>query len=314
MFNQSYNKKIAQRCLIVFIYLALPLQTWATEKHCHKANIAVQVLGSGGPELSAERASSSYLLWHNNKAIVMLDAGAGTSMRFAQSQAKWSDLEIVLFSHLHADHSNDLPALIKASWFGEKRKNLPIFGPFGNHLMPSTTEWLTQLFDQNDGAYRYLSDFYQEQSHSNYLLKPKNLKNITENQIIYDNGVLQIIAQQVDHGPIPAFAYLIKVCGKTIVFSGDTNGQGLNAFDSQQTDLFIAHNAIAESAGRVAQSLHMKPSQIGLFAEQLNTKKLVLSHRMRRSLGAETSTTQFIRENYKGPITYADDLDVFKLD
>lgn len=36
----------------------------------------VQVLGSGGPELSDGRASSSYLVWLDNKGVVLIDAGS----------------------------------------------------------------------------------------------------------------------------------------------------------------------------------------------------------------------------------------------
>lgn len=44
---------------------------------CGKSGIALQVLGSGGPELQDKRASSSYLIWQDGKARVLIDSGGG---------------------------------------------------------------------------------------------------------------------------------------------------------------------------------------------------------------------------------------------
>ncbi len=305
--------KIKNKTILVLMLFIMSTLVFAHGDYCKNAQISVQVLGSGGPELIKDRASSGYLVWHNDKAILMFDAGGGTSLRFAQSQAKWKDLKAIAFSHFHADHSNAFPALVKASWFGERQRDLPIFGPYGNDLMPATTAWLKTLFASGTGTYKYLSDFYQTQQSSSYLLKAHDLKNNTNKQTIFSSEGLQIIAQQVKHGPIPAFAYLINICGKNIVFSGDTNGQGLETFENIQADLFVAHNAVPETAGSIAKSLHMTPSTIGKIAALLGTKKLVLSHRMNRSLGKEKETKNHISKNYTGPIVFADDLDSFTI-
>ncbi len=102
----------------------------------------MQVLGSGGPELEDKRASSSYLVWENGKARVMVDAGGGSALRFGESDAQMSEVDIFLFSHFHIDHSGDFPALIFSSWFEDRKRPLPIFGPPGNEYMPSTTEFV----------------------------------------------------------------------------------------------------------------------------------------------------------------------------
>ena len=287
----------------------------AQQSSCQNTQIKIQVLGSGGPELTPNRASSSYLIWHNNKAILLLDAGGGSVLRFGDSHADWKDLKAILFSHYHADHSSDFPALIKASWFGERNKDLPIFGPYGNAIMPSTTEFITALFDVQKGAFKYLSDFYNNpEEQADYHLIPTDLTNNNKTQKIYTDDDMQIFAQQVIHGPIPAFAYIINICGKTIVYSGDTNGTGFENLKLDQTDLFFAHNAIPENAREIAKFLHMTPTQIGKIAKHLHTKKLILSHRMKRTLGKEQQTLQYIRKNYQGDVEFADDLSIFTVD
>ncbi len=278
---------------------------------CNKAIVKVQVLGSGGPELTANRASSSYLVWLNNKAIILIDTGGGSSFRYGQSGAHWQDLQALLFSHFHADHSSDFPAFIKASWFGDRTKDLGIFGPYGNSFMPSTKAFLDSLFGIENGAFQYLSDMYDDKNSNEYKLIPHTLKDNNTIQILIKEKNLTIKAIQVQHGPIPAFAYIIELCGKTLVFSGDTNGNGFENLHLSKTDLFIAHNAIPEQAGKIAQSLHMRPSQIGEIAKKIHTEKLILSHRMQRSLGKEQETRQEISKAFSGEMTYANDLDIF---
>ena len=281
---------------------------------CSDASIKIQVLGSGGPELTKNRASSAYLIWLDNKAVILMDAGGGSALRYGDSEAEWKDLKAVLFSHYHADHSSDFPALVKASWFGERVEDLPVFGPYGNGIMPSTKEFLSALFDQKQGAYKYLSDFYQNKEEvADYRLLANDIANENITQLIYSSDDIQIQAQQVQHGPIPAMAYLINICGKTIVYSGDTNGDGFENLTTDHTDLFIAHNAIPENAGSIAQSLHMTPSQIGQIATQIKAKKVIISHRMNRTLGKEKQTLESIKKYYQGAIEFANDMDVFEI-
>ena len=275
--------------------------------------LSVQVLGSGGPELTKNRASSSYVVWLDNRAVLMIDAGGGSSFRYGQSGARWQDLEAVLFTHYHVDHSGDFPAFIKASWFGERSRDLPVYGPYGNRFMPSTQEFLDNLFGKGQGAFRYLSDMYNDMNSNGYHLIAHTILDKSELQLIFETKTLKVKALKVEHGPIPAFAYIIYACGKTIVFSGDTNGKGFEKLKLKKTDVFIAHNAIPENAGQVAKFLHMTPLQIGRIAQSLKTSRLILSHRMNRTLGRERQTIKGVQKNYIGKLQFADDLDIIPL-
>ena len=62
---------------------------------CGAQGIAVQVLGSGGPELQDKRASSSYLVWEDGQARVLVDAGGGSALRFGESGATMSHLDVM---------------------------------------------------------------------------------------------------------------------------------------------------------------------------------------------------------------------------
>ncbi|MBI3546296.1 MAG: MBL fold metallo-hydrolase [Gammaproteobacteria bacterium] len=290
---------------------------------CGTAELAVQVLGSGGPELADKRASSSYLIWIDGKARVLVDAGGGAALRFSEAGATVSDLDVILFSHLHVDHANDLPALVKSSYFEDRTRALPIYGPLGNKFMPSTVAYVRALFDGTHGVYRYLGDFLSPLNDATYKLQPRNVdfrsklvasrKTSNKIKIVFTNEHMRISATPVLHGAIPALAWSIESKGKRIVFSGDTNGEDGNLeLLAAQADLLIAHNAVPEDAGGVERQLHMSPSVIGRIAQTAEVKQLVLSHRMRRTLGHETETLGAIKKHYNGPSVFANDLDCFK--
>ena len=143
-------------CLVI-LSLNCPSVPWADAQTCDGEGVAVQVLGSGGPELQDKRASSSYLIWQDGQARVLVDAGGGSALRFGESGASMSQLDVILFTHFHFDHSADFPALIFSSWFEERNRPLPVYGPAGNSEFPSTVDFVHAFFNGRNGIYRYLS-------------------------------------------------------------------------------------------------------------------------------------------------------------
>lgn len=135
--------------LLCFVTLAIncPSVLSADAQTCGGEGIAVQVLGSGGPELEDKRASSSYLVWQDGQAWVLVDAGGGSALRFGESGAKMSQLDVILFTHFHVDHSADFPALIFSSWFEERDRPMPVYGPAGNSEFPSTVDFVHAFFN-----------------------------------------------------------------------------------------------------------------------------------------------------------------------
>jgi ribonuclease BN (tRNA processing enzyme) len=57
----------------------------------------------------------------------------------------------------------------------------------------------------------------------------------------------------------------------------------------------------------------MPPSVIGQIAQEAQVKRLVLSHRMLRTLGKEEQSLSEIRKNFSGPVAFANDLDCFQV-
>jgi ribonuclease BN (tRNA processing enzyme) len=294
--------------LLACAYALLPS---AAAQSCGATGIAVQVLGSGGPELQDQRASSSYLVWDNGRARVLIDAGGGSALRFGESGAQMSQLDVILFSHFHVDHSADFSALIKSSWFEDRNRPLPVYGPVGNDFMPATTEFVADFFGDKRGAYRYLSELLVPGEAGSYKLQPHDVAATNQPAEAFRSNQLAAYAVRVVHGGVPALAWRVDVGGKRLVFSGDTNGEGGLAELAANADLLIAHNAVPEGVTGVERHLHMPPSVIGQIAGNAHVKHLVLSHRMLRTLGKEDQTKSEIVKRFSGPVDFANDLDCF---
>lgn len=298
--------------LLILLLLVSGQVTAAQE--CSDKGIWLQVLGSGGPELGDKRASTSYLIWQDGHARVMVDAGGGSSLNFEQSGARFNDLDVILLTHFHVDHSSALPVYIMAGFFSDRDRDLAIVGPTGNALMPGMTAFLEYLFGKDRGAYHYLSEYLDARQPSAYKLHPHDMDAKAKTpQTVYDAHGLKVMAVGVHHGPVPALAYRVELGGKVLAFSGDMNGDAHTLPTlARHADLLVAHNAIPENLGGVARRLHMPPSVIGKIAHDAGVRQLVLSHFMLRTLGREQQTSRWIRKNYPGPLFFARDMECFR--
>jgi len=298
--------------LIAGVICCLALPASAAQSCTHKG-VELQVLGSGGPELEDKRASTSYLLWQDGRPRVLIDSGGGSALNFGRSGAHVAQLDAILFTHLHIDHTADFAALIKSSYFEERKQPLPVYGPAGNASFPPTTEFVAGFFDAKRGAYRYLADFLAGNEDGYNLVAHDVSLSAQQVRAVFKTADIAAEAATVIHGGVPAIAWRVTLGGKSIVFSGDTNGNNGNLERiAKDADIFVAHNAIPEGETGAARQLHMPPSVIGRVAHVAKVKALVLSHRMLRTLGHESQTRAEIAKAYPGPVTFADDLDCFR--
>ena len=304
--------RIVATILLFFAYTATAI---AVSKQCPKTGTWLQVLGAGGPEIEDLHASSAYLIWLDGRARLLVDIGGSAPLRFAESKAQFADLDALLFTHLHVDHSAGLPALVKSSFLSDRQRDLRVLGPGGNQYLPSTREFLQRLFSQKQGVYPYLNE-YISPGKGAYTLMPIVVEpgpsEIWRGQ---SEGDYRLSAIDIHHGPLPALAWRVDVGANAVVFSGDTSARSENlARLAREADLFVAHNAVPEGTTGVARKLHMTPSRIGEVAAAGNVGRLVLSHRMRRTFGQESATLAAVQRAYQGPVEFAEDLSCFRID
>jgi ribonuclease BN (tRNA processing enzyme) len=293
------------RTLVAGLLVSVAVSSGALAQSCSGNPVAVQILGSGAPGFVDGRANTSYLLWIGDQAKIMLDAGGGAYGRFAQSGAKFSDLDLMLVSHLHPDHISDLPAVI---WSGRqtRKDTLSIYGPSGDAAAPSFTTFVDRLFDPKTGAFQVLGPVLADgtgpatvmriQAHDIDVMKP-------EPATVFERDGIKVTALGIPHGVMPTLAYRVEARGKTVVFSSDQNGTNPHFPEfAKGADLLVMHLAIGVGSKNPNQAL---PDVVGRLAESAKPKRLVLSHIAHFNLDEAVAD---VKKGYSGPLTVGADL------
>jgi len=126
---------------------------------------------------------------------------------------------------------------------------------------------------------------------------------------------LHVDAIPVHHLAVPALAYVVRYQGKRLLFAGDQSflSEGfIAATRDGKPDIMIMHNAISMADGQ-PRGLHRDGISIGEAAQSAKALKLILSHHMQRALDDKDAILAAIRENYAGPIEFADDLSCYSV-
>jgi ribonuclease BN (tRNA processing enzyme) len=276
--------------------------------------LEVLVLGSGGPGATG-RAASSYLVFVDGVARILVDAGPGSFARLGEAKASLSKTDIVLLTHLHADHAGEIPGLFKArAVSGSGPVTFNVWGPSGaakhgeDAYFPSTTEFLHLLFGPK-GAFAYLNDFAAPITLRAHDIPAPAARPASAQ--IFKEGDLIISAVAGYHRDAPSVIYRIDHAGKSVTFSGDIDARGLTALSgiARGTDLLIFNSVVLDPPGSraVLYTLHSPPLAIGQVASGAGAHKLLLSHLSPAVEDATDEVLKSIRQNYAGPVTFAED-------
>ncbi|RDS81381.1 MBL fold metallo-hydrolase [Dyella psychrodurans] len=273
------------------------------------------VLGSGGPGATG-RAGAGYVVLVDGNPRILVDAGPGTFVRLGEAKLSLANIDTVLLTHLHVDHTGELPGFFKArAVSGDGPVNVRVFGPTGHRgegdeaTFPSTSRFIDLLFGP-DGAYSYLHDFAAPVT--------INATNIDASanapktpKVIYSEQGLDISAIAGHHGDAPAVIYRIDYHHQSITFSGDIDAKGIDNLRriAQHTSLLVFNCVVLDPPGSrpVLYTLHTPPKTIGAVAADSETKKLLLSHLSPVIDQQQASVEASIREHYKGPVVFAQD-------
>jgi ribonuclease BN (tRNA processing enzyme) len=293
------------RPILASLLALMASSTAVLAQSCTGSPVAVQILGSGGPALNRERASTAYVLWSGGQAKILVDMGGGSFARFAQSQAKFSDLSMILISHLHPDHTSDLPALMWSSR-GTRSDRLPVFGPSGNEAVPSLPIFLSRLFDEKNGAFQVLGPIMASAPENGGVVHLDATAidvTKTEPTAVIDRDGIKVTAMGIPHANIPALAYRVETRGVSVVFSTDQNGTNprFPTF-AKGANVLIMHMAIAAGA---SSPLHAAPAVVGRIAQSAGVGRLVVSHIGQYDLDAALAE---LKGTYSGPLTVGADL------
>lgn len=272
-----------------------------------RAPLELLVLGSGGPRAFG-RGATSYVVLVDGAPRVLVDAGAGAFVEIGRLGLDLDRMEIVLLTHLHIDHSADLPSIFnERALTARDRIRFRVFGPAGAGLFPSTTRFLHLLFDEG-GVYPYQKTFGAEESIVGTDL-PIALDS-PENEIVSD-GDLRVREIATHHGDCPSVAYRVETKAGSITFAGDIDASALPNLErlARGTDLLVVHAAVLDPPGdpEILYTLHTAPRRLGEAAHASGAKRLLLGHIPPDVEAREDAVLPSIRASYARTVTFATD-------
>jgi len=212
--------------------------------------VYLSVLGCYGPYPPAGGACSGYLL-EKEGFRVLLDCGNGVLSRLQDFIHLW-ELDAVVISHHHGDHTSDLNilryALDAACRRGQRKEPLPLYAP------PEPEEEFERL----------------------------HYKNIYRPIPLEAGSLLQIGPFKFDFLPTvhstPCLAMRVESNPCTLVYSGDSEYFPLMAEFAHGADLFLCEAGYLEEEAGCRFPNHTSASQAGLLASAAEVGRLVLTH------------------------------------
>ncbi len=272
-----------------------------------KPALEVVVLGSGGPRPFG-RASSSYIVLLDGTPRILVDAGPGAFLRIGELNLDLDNVDTVLLTHLHIDHSGDLAAFFNARALSADGPIVyHIFGPEGAGLFPKTSRFVDLLVGKG-GAFEYQKTFGANET---FAVRDLAISLDSPRTKIVDKDGLLVEEIATHHGDCPSVAYRISYKNEVLVFSGDMDASALPNLEqlAKNADLLIFNCAVLDPPNSPAQlyDLHTPPKKIGEAARASGAKSLLLSHTAPDVESQEDAVRKSIRASYAGPVLFATD-------
>lgn len=287
--------------------------------------LSLTVLGSGGPFATRSRVSSGYLLSFDGRARILVDCGGGTFERIGRTGINLSGLDQILITHLHIDHTSDLPAVIMHLYMNDRRRSITLVGPSGRPgnrdapenaaPQPGAIEFASLLFGAG-GAWRYMNTF--ENFGVNSLEMPSDASKVSVHEVPVDPALdaigISIKCTAVPHGMMPSLAFRVEYSGRSIVFSGDVSRPTSSLIALSEGCAMLVHDFALPERELPHGNLHAKPSMVGELARDAGVKALMLSHFMPPIETELDPAVDLVRRSYGGRIELAGDLQTYEVE
>ena len=279
----------------------------------------VTLLGTGVPIPRPDRFGPSTLIEAGDHTV-LIDAGRGATMRLFQLGIPIGQIDALLLTHFHSDHTVGIPDLWLTGWlnshFGNRQRPFNVIGPVGTRT----------LMHHLEAAYARDIEIRVEDEKLAREHVAISVKEFADDGIVYQAGELKVIAFTVDHGDAikPAYGYRIEYQGRVVVISGDTRYNANVLRYGEHADLLIHEVAMArpellgEAAIQRIVNHHTSPQEAGRVFAQTKPKLAAYTHLV--MLASETikppTTEELIaatRETYAGPLQVGEDLMSFEI-
>ena len=211
----------------------------------------IRFLGTGTSYPTLERASSSCLV-NVDKKYILIDIGPTVLRRLVEYGVSVNDVDMIILTHFHVDHSGDLPAFLFACNYGVEPRKRPLVLIGG--------EGINSFFRRLSLAYPWIKP-------KNYDLKILRLVNGT-----YKWKGIGIRTKRTNHNR-ESIGVLLKM-GKSVVFSGDTDYSRNLIELSRDVDLLVVECSFPVRKVKGHLNLHV----LKKIVKSAKPKDVIITH------------------------------------
>jgi ribonuclease Z len=288
------------------LHLALMFVLWAGVGGAKAADLHVHLIGTGGPELTPERAGMSTLIDVDGRKF-LFDVGRGALQNIYLSRIHPNEVTKVFLTHLHNDHFEGLSELWLTPWFLLGRDHgFDLWGPEG------TGQMVTGMRAMFGHDLEKRVNKFNPIANLDIKVHP-----LAEGVVFFQAGV-KVTAFPVEHDDgNPAYGYRIDHDGHSVLLSGDTTLNDNVIKYGANADVII-HNVIAFSQ-RLSELPEMKgvlaklttPEQAAEVFKHDAPKMAVFSHVVTKELNGAKGLDELVARTraagYTGPLTMGQD-------
>ena len=301
---------------------------WLHNADADKATHWVTLGTNSGPLPNPQRSEPANLLQSGGKNI-LVDVGEGAPWQLSKLGIPLGDVDTIIISHLHFDHTSGLFAFLSLRYQGYFTSTVTIYGPPGtkrmvdalNAAMLPMTEMPSGMWSLMGTSPDKIVNVVELKDGSDFTVGDVKVRTIVNSHYTLKTG-------SAEAAKFLSFSYRFETPLRTIVYTGDTGpsekveelAQGADLLVSEIMDPDVALAKIKEkryipffAEKPVLEHFrheHLSPTEVGLLASRAHVKALALTHNALPDEAIPNAGKQ-IAESYKGPVTFANDLDRF---
>jgi ribonuclease BN (tRNA processing enzyme) len=276
------------------------------------------LLGTAGAPMPVGRRGGISSALVVGDRIFVIDCGRGSPSAYASAGLDFARLDAVFLSHLHVDHTGDLPGMLLYPWGCRADEHGPlapirVYGPSRPATLPAgdatfrrqTTirpalpaPGTADLVHGIVASYAYhlnvmpldarMPDAGALVRATDIIIPARRGAGVQVPTVVFEDTSVRVTAIAVTHGrAVPALAYRFDTPDGSVAFSGDTSvdpdlvvlAQGADILVHHVADLsYLARQGFTRAALERMAALHTDVSQVGGVAERAGVRELVLTH------------------------------------
>jgi len=254
----------------------------------------VVIIGSGASWPDSERSSPSQVVVVGEEPL-LFDCGPGTGMNLMKAGFNPRIISQIFLTHLHIDHSAELPSVIFSGYLAGREKKIYLHGPSG------TINFCNSMFHL---IYPSAPEIIRKIRQDGWNVSPHEVTN----GLVCELEGCRVISAPVEHG-MAAVAYRIETQERAVVVSGDTRPCKPLIKLSRGADLLIQECSYPDDMIQLArQASHCTASEAGEIAKQAEVKKVILTHLFPLWKGREKEMIKSVNSKFSGEVLVGYDL------